>query len=237
MTQLFVLYGTFMLISLSGALSPGPLTALAISEGARVGRWAGTLLAVGHGLVEIPLVFAIAYGLGAFLHQPLVGGLIGLIGAAVLLWMGYGLTVVATRGRPGLATSLSGPNRGEGGAGLAGATPAPAALRFGHVPGGIAFTLSNPYWSLWWATLGTVYIGRVMALEPGPLTVGGLALTHWLTDLVWLGGLSLLVASGRGLIGERGYRGVLLLCGIFLLGFGLYFGWTGLESIRSIVNR
>jgi len=217
MIQLLLLYGTFMLISLSGALSPGPLTALAISEGARAGRWAGARLALGHGLVEIPLVFAIAYGLGAFLRQPLVGGLVGLVGAAVLLWMGYGLTVGAARGRPGLAGASAG--------------PAPAALKFGHVPGGVVFTLSNPYWSLWWATLGAVYIARVMALELGPLTVGGLALTHWLTDLVWLGGLSLLVASGRGLIGERGYRTVLLVCGVFLLAFGLYFAWSGVSLL------
>ncbi len=69
-TQLLPLYATFMLISFSGALSPGPLTAVAISEGARAGRWAGTKLALGHGLVEIPVVFAIAYGLGTFLRQP-----------------------------------------------------------------------------------------------------------------------------------------------------------------------
>jgi len=208
-----------MLISLSGALSPGPLTALAISEGARAGRWAGARLAFGHGLVEIPLVFAIAYGLGAILRQPLVGGLVGLIGAVVLLWMGYGLTVGALRNRLTLAGAAAG--------------PAPAALRFGHVPGGVMFTLSNPYWSLWWATLGAAYIARVTALNLGPWTVGGLALTHWLTDLVWLGGLSLLVASGRGLIGERGYRIVLLICGLFLLAFGLYFAWSGVGFLAK----
>lgn len=220
MPQLILLYGTFMLISLSGALSPGPLTALAISEGARAGRWAGTLLALGHGLIEIPLVFGIAYGLGAWLRQPLVGGLVGVVGAAVLLWMGYGLAVGAWRGRLTLAGATTG--------------PAPSALRYGHLPGGILFTISNPYWSLWWATLGAVYVARVMALQLGPWTVGGLALTHWLTDLVWLGGLSLLVASGRGLIGERGYRAVLLVCGAFLLAFGLYFAWTGLGFLLGI---
>lgn len=218
MMQLLPLYATFMLISLSGALSPGPLTALSISEGARAGRWSGARLALGHGVVEIPLVFAIAYGLGAWLRQPLVGGLIGLIGAAVLLWMGYGLTVGAWRGN----LSLSG----------AAAGPTPAALRFGHIPGGVIFTLTNPYWSLGWVTLGAIYVARVMALSTSPLAVGGLALSHWLIDLVWLGGLSLLVASGRGIIGERGYRIVLLGCGVFLLLFGLYFAWSGLEFLR-----
>jgi threonine/homoserine/homoserine lactone efflux protein len=218
--QLLPLYATFMLISLSGALSPGPLTAVAISEGARAGRWAGMKLALGHGLVEIPVVFAIAYGLGAFLRQPLVGGLVGVIGAVVLIWMGYGLAIGAWRGK----LTLSGAAAGQ----------APAALRFGQVPGGAMFTLANPYWLLWWATLGAAYVARVMSLELGPLTVGGLALTHWLTDLVWLGGLSVLVASGRGLIGERGYRGVLLLCGAFLLAFGLYFAWSGLGVLARV---
>ena len=220
MSELFLLYATFMLISLSGALSPGPLTALSISEGARAGRWSGTRLALGHGLVEIPLVFAIAYGLGAWLRQPLVGGLIGLIGAAVLLWMGYGLTVGAWQGR----LTLSG----------AAAGTVPAALRFGQIPGGMIFTVTNPYWSLWWVTFGAVYVARVMTLSVTPWAVGGLALSHWTIDLLWLGGLSLGVASGRRLIGERGYRVILLACGVFLLVFGLYFAWSGLGFLRRM---
>lgn len=220
MTQLLPLYATFVLISLSGALSPGPLTAMSIGEGARAGRWSGAWLAVGHGLVEIPLVFAIAFGLGAWLRQPLVGGLIGLVGAAVLLWMGYGLTTGAWQGKLTLAAAAAGPT--------------PAALRFGHLPGGVIFTLTNPYWSLWWATLGASYVARVVALSNTPLAIGGLALSHWTIDLVWLGGLSWLVASGRGLIGERGYRAVLLACGVFLIVFGCYFAWSGVGFLRQI---
>ncbi len=220
MSSLLSLYATFMLISLSGALSPGPLTALAISEGARTGRWAGARLAVGHGLVEIPLVFAIAYGLGEWLRQPLVGGLIGLLGAAVLLWMGYGLTIGAWRGRLTLAAATNG--------------APPAGLRFGHVPGGVIFTLTNPYWSLWWATLGAAYVARVVTHAATPVAVGGLALSHWSVDLAWLGGLSLVVASGRRFIGDRGYRILLLVCGVFLLVFGLFFGWSGLRMVSGI---
>src|SRR5512144_2717484 len=118
MSLVFV-YATFMLISLSGALSPGPLTAMAISEGARAGRWAGSRLALGHALVEIPLVFGIAYGLGTWLRQPLVSGLVGLVGSAVLLWMGYGLAMGAWRGQ----LQLSG----------AGNAAPPSAMRLGHV--------------------------------------------------------------------------------------------------------
>ncbi len=217
MLELLSLYATFMLISLSGALSPGPLTALAIGEGARAGRWAGTRLAFGHGLVEIPLVFAIAYGLGEWLRRPMIGGAIGVVGAGVLLWMGYGLAADAWRGRASLDSAANGASA--------------AGLRFGHVPGGVIFTVTNPYWSLWWVTLGAAYVARVVALSATPAAVAGLAASHWSIDLLWLGGLSLLVASGRRLIGDRGYRAILLVCGVFLLVFGLYFGWNGIKML------
>jgi threonine/homoserine/homoserine lactone efflux protein len=220
MPELLPLYLSFALISLSGALSPGPLTALSISEGVRAGRWAGTGLAVGHGLIEIPLAFAIAYGLGAWLRQPLVGSLVALIGAAVLLWFGYSLLSGTLRGRLTLAGATT--------------APAPAALRFGHVPGGVIFTVTNPYWSLWWATLGAAYIARAMAISATVVAVGGLALTHWLVDLVWLGGLSLVVGSGRRLFGERSYRVVLLICGAFLFAFGVYFAYSGVRGLSAL---
>jgi threonine/homoserine/homoserine lactone efflux protein len=219
LTQLVALYGTFMLISLSGALSPGPLTAMSLSEGVRAGRWSGTKLALGHGLVEFPLVLAIAYGLGQFLQRPLVNGLVALFGAAVLLWMGYGL--------------VSGVLRRQLTLGAATTAPAPAMLRYGQVPGGVALTVTNPYWSLWWASLGAAYVARTAGLASGMLAVTGLWFMHWLTDLGWLGGLSLLVGSGRGLIGDRVYRGVLLACGVFLIGFALFFLRSGVQVLAG----
>ncbi len=217
MTALLALYGTFVLVSLSGALSPGPLTAMSLSEGVRAGRWAGTKLAVGHGLVELPVVLAIAYGLGQFLQRPLVNGLVAVFGAAVLLWMGYGLVSGVLRHQLSLDAATT--------------APAPAMLRYGQVPGGVALTVTNPYWSLWWASLGATYVARTAGIASGLLAVAGLWFIHWLTDLGWLGGLSFLVASGRGLIGERVYRGVLLGCGLFLIGFAFFFLWSGVQVL------
>lgn len=215
MLELLALYLGFALLSLTGALAPGPLMTLAISEGARAGRWAGVRLAVGHGLIEIPLVFAIAYGLGAFLQVPLVRGGIGLIGALVLLWMGYGLIAGVLRRRLSLTP-----------AGASVGAPM-GTLRFGHVVGGLIVTVANPYWSFWWATVGAGRTTEVASLALGPLAIAGLALVHWLTDLGWLGGLSFVTASGRDAIGDGVYRSVLLVCGAFLLAFGVYLGWGG----------
>ena len=54
------LLGSFFIISLSGALSPGPLTTVAIAEGSRRGKWSGWWLSVGHGLAEGTYVAVIA---------------------------------------------------------------------------------------------------------------------------------------------------------------------------------
>lgn len=210
--DLITIAAAFWLISLSGALSPGPLTAMAISEGARAGFWSGPKLALGHGLIEGMLVLAIAYGLGGWLQQPIMAGLIGLAGGLLLLWMGYGLIVGAWSGRLSLQHARK--------------APPPGAARLGQVAAGVLLSVGNPYWSLWWATFGASQILRV-----APYGLLGLAffyvIGHWTTDLGWLSLLSLATASGRNVIGERAYRIALLVCGAFLIAFAGYFGWSG----------
>jgi threonine/homoserine/homoserine lactone efflux protein len=205
------LASTFV-ISLTGAMSPGPLTTLALSEGARRGRWAGWQLSAGQGLVEGALVVAIGLGLGNFLRQPVVGAVIGVVGGGFLIWMGWGLVSGAWRGSLSLAAAASG--------------EAPAVTQLGLLPAGVALSVSNPYWSLWWASVGAGLI--LTALKWGVIGLAAFYLVHWLTDLGWLNLMSFLTASGRGLVNERIYRAVLLGCGLALIAFGGYFFVTGL---------
>src|SRR5579883_2793500 len=86
-------------VSLSGVLMPGPVSAMAVSEGARRGCVAGPLLTGGHAAAETILVALLGLGLGHVLHYPLVIGAIGLGGGGVLWWMGWG-TVAAARFGP-----------------------------------------------------------------------------------------------------------------------------------------
>ena len=55
---LLLFLGQVVVISLSGVMAPGPVTAAAIGMGAR-SRYAGMLLAIGHGIVEFPLMILI----------------------------------------------------------------------------------------------------------------------------------------------------------------------------------
>lgn len=215
MLNLIAISLTWYLISLSGVLSPGPLSAMSIGEGARRGFWAGPLLTLGHAVTELAMVTALVMGLRDFLQQPLVAGVIGVVGGALLLWMGYDLAASGWRGEVALQS---------GGA-------ATGVARLGHVPAGVLLSIGNPYWLVWWATVGASYL--LMFLSYGLLGLALFYLGHISLDLGWMSLLAFLSASGRGTIPDTVYRGVLVVCGLFLIAMSLYFVYSGLNFLRS----
>jgi len=117
---------------------PGPLLAITISESARSGFWAGPKIILGHGILELALVTALALGLSRFITSELVSAIIGLVGGCILLAMGS----LAVRQGLGNATIPSAVSSAEAG-------------RSGKVIlSGILGSISNPYWLIWWITLG-----------------------------------------------------------------------------------
>ncbi len=205
------LLGSFFIISLSGALSPGPLTTVAIAEGSRRGKWSGWWLSLGHGLAEGIYVGVIALilwlGRDSLLRQPGVTGAIALVGGAFLAWMGWGLAAAAWQHRLTLGGTAA------------------AEARFGLVPTGVFFSLSNPYWWVWWALITPWYIRQSLAW--GLAGVALLFVVHWCTDVGWLTGLAWLTGSGHALVSPAVYRWIMLACGAALLFFGVSFMVAG----------
>ena len=58
-------------ISLSGVMAPGALTAATISHGSRVAR-SGVMVALGHCVVEFPLMVALYYGFGQYDNASII---------------------------------------------------------------------------------------------------------------------------------------------------------------------
>jgi threonine/homoserine/homoserine lactone efflux protein len=209
-------------VGLSGALSPGPLTILAIREGARRGVWAGPLATAGHGAVELTVVVLLALGLAAYVDRDSPAtAVIALAGGAILLWMAWGLF-----------RSLPSARLPAGGA----AAPGEAARRGltleaarGVVPLGALVSVVNPYWWVWWATVGTKLTSD--SLSAGWAGPGAVFAGHIVSDLAWLTFLAFAAGSGARWLGDRGYRALLAVCAIFLLALGLFFGTTGLARI------
>ena len=204
MLELTAIFGGSFALALSGALMPGPLLTVTVSESVRTGFKAGPLLITGHALLESLLVIAIVLGLAPFLKAPLVMGIIALVGGGMLLWMGVDMV----RSAGGLSLKkerVSNPSR---------ATAHPVLI-------GILASISNPYWTLWWATIGLGYL--VAAMKFGFLGVAIFFAGHITADYAWYALISLGISRGKRLLKDKTYQIMIRICGLFLVGFGAWF--------------
>jgi len=189
-------------VAFSGALVPGPLLSMTIAEAARRGVVAGPLIIVGHGLLELSLVILIIFGIAPFLTVPLAKTGTCVIGGLVLIYLGCGMIRDA---RKALFSAAGGKTQ-------KGMHP---------VISGIIGSVSNPYWIMWWVTIGMGYL--ISSLKFGMLGVSIFFFGHISADLGWYSVVSFAVSRGRKVIGDSGYRLLLYSCGGFLIIFGIWF--------------
>lgn len=196
-----------IIISLSGVMAPGAVTAATIAHGTR-NRWAGMLISIGHGIVEIPLILLLMLGLGLIFKMDPVKVAIGVLGGGFLLWMGGDMLRQIRRYTPQDQGSIT----------------------YGPVLTGIILSGTNPYFLFWWATVGLNL--AIDAKELGLMSLVLFALVHWLCDVVWLSFLSFaayLTHRSDGLFNNTIQKGILAFCGVALLGFGLKFLFDALK--------
>jgi threonine/homoserine/homoserine lactone efflux protein len=89
-----------------------------------------------------------------------------------------------------------------------------------HTPlvAGVLLSAGNPYFLVWWATVGAALIAR--SVRFGLWGFLAFALTHWTCDLLWDYLLSALSFKGGQVFGASFRRSIFLLCGAFLVLFG-----------------
>ncbi len=197
--RLLLFLSNVLVISLTGALAPGPVTAAAIGMGSS-DRLAGVFMALGHGLVEFPLMLLLLLGGGRLLKRPSMSILIGFAGGGFLVFL-------AVQMFQGLGGSGIGQVQATGGSPLV---------------AGILLSAGNPYFLVWWATVGLALITTARTTF-GFGAFGLMALVHWSCDLIWLTVLSWASFKGSVLLGPRGQHIVLAVCAATMLAFGLYF--------------
>ncbi len=211
MTALAALFAASFVTALSGALAPGPLLTVTIAEAHRRGAIVGPLLIVGHALLEMAMVAALLLGVSAVLGRPTVVGVTGIVGAVVLVWMGIG--ILRESAEEVFAATDS---RGSG--------------RHPVVLGAIISAV-NPYWTIWWLTIGAAFLTR--AVEYRAAGVIAFFVGHILADLGWYTLVATGVDRGKGIVGPTVLRAVLVVCGVFLLGLAAYFAYDGVSRLTG----
>ncbi|MFH0739009.1 MAG: LysE family transporter [Candidatus Omnitrophota bacterium] len=188
-------------IALGGALSPGPLLTTVIYESSKSGFKSGPLLILGHALLEILMLIFIIFGLSRFINNPWVLKTISLLGTIILFY--FGLQILLSLPRLPIVIKDS-----------------PAKSK-NLILTGATMSIANPYWSIWWLTIG---LGLLLAAgRQGIMAVIVFFLGHILADLGWYSIVSLMISRGRRLISGKIYKGILACCGLYLIGFAIWF--------------
>lgn len=201
------------LMGFSGAMAPGPLLTVTVNEVFRRGFKAGPQLVTGHVLLEIVTVTAIAGGLTRFAQHKVLYAGIGLLGGIYIAWMGWQLVSGAVKKTIYLDLDAK-----------------PEESRFGPLFVGAVTSLANPYFVIWWLTVGAGYV--VMSLKYGFIGLAAFFLGHILADYTWYAVVSGAVAGGRRFINQSVYRMAIFVCGVFLLGMATWFIHSGIMFLQ-----
>ena len=215
------LFVTSFVIALSGAMMPGPLLTATISESVKRGPVAGPLIMSGHALLEGVLVAALIAGVAPLLQRDMFFVLVSFGGALILAWMAYGMF----RSLPHLRIEW-----GDEGGSASHSSDDVALYGVGRpMKIGILLSLANPYWVVWWATIGLGLVAR--SQTAGLLGVLIFFLGHQAADFAWYTIVSTAVGKGRRFFSDRIYRGIIAVSALVLIGFAVYFGWSGAERL------
>jgi threonine/homoserine/homoserine lactone efflux protein len=198
MSNMFLKFiGEAILISLSGVMAPGPVTAITVGKG-NESPHAGAFISIGHGIVEFPLMIALFFGFKMIVNITFIQVAIGILGGIFLFLMGLGM--LKDINTPEVKSKKD---------------PNPPVIT------GILLSLGNPYFLLWWATIGVTLITRSVGF--GILGFAVFAVVHWLCDFVWLYFLSVLSYKGKSFFGRQFQKIVFGFCSFALIVFSFVF--------------
>jgi threonine/homoserine/homoserine lactone efflux protein len=194
-------------ISLSGVLMPGPLFAVTLEKAAK-NKAAGALIALGHGVVEFPLMFLIFFLLSEFEVPWTVQAGVGIVGGALMIFMG-----VQTFRKRNKQDTVH------------------ADLKQDSLLAGIRTTAANPGFILWWLTVGTALVlnAKLFGLAGFSLFAG----LHWSCDFIWYTLVAFLVFQSRRFWTRRVSQAITFFCVVVLAGFGAWFLGSGLYQVIS----
>jgi len=207
--SLFAIFFSSIIVAFSGAMMPGPLLTMTISEATRRGPIAGPIIISGHAVLELILLIGLLFGLGPLFKNEFFFIGIAFVGGLIMFWMAYGMF----RSLPTLSVNGSEVAEKKNNLFLSGAI----------------MSLANPYWIIWWATIGIGYI--ISSQKFGWPGIMLFFIGHITGDMIWYFAISFAVGKGKKLFTDKIYRTLIAICGAFLVGYALFLVISGIKKI------
>ena len=214
----WIIFSLSFLTALSGAMAPGPLftyTILKTIQAKRHGFLMGLWIISGHAILESIILFALLLGFSYILTNKIILAVINLSGCFFLIYFGISLIVKIIKGQipvPSKDEKESVKNQNK------------TKILKNPVLGGILVSMSNPYWWIWWASIGSTFLVKFNISLNNINNLLAFFLGHEAGDLAWYVPISTLTFFSRKYINKKVYYFILILCSIFLIVFGIYLG-------------
>jgi len=168
--------------------------------------WTGVQIAFGHAVIEVPLILLIYFGFAQFFEHSTVKLVLSIVGGVMIIWLGIGMF----RARVGVV------QKGKD-------------LPYNAFVAGILTSGLNPFFLLWWATVGSMLLMKFLDFGTTGLVI--FIIVHWLCDLVWLTFVSVIIYKTQSLWGNKNQKWLFIACSLLLIGFGVWFLISGIQTV------
>lgn len=199
-----------LLVAFTGALMPGPMLTLVISSVAQKGFWTSVFIVIGHSVLELLIVAGFYLGILKYLDNPLVIKIISITGGTFLVYMAVSIIVSVARKKVKLDLDSKKIAQNLG-----------TKNSFIIAGKGVLISLANPYWYIWWLTIGASFMIKSMQNSFGG--VASFYTGHILADFIWYLFVGFLISTGRRFFNQKVYISILIACSIFLFYLGARF--------------
>jgi len=197
-----------ILVSASGVFSPGPLLFANLALSKYGGFWSGIKIAIGHTIIELPVIILLSLPFVVFSPVNMTFSIVKIIsfiaGAFLIVFaILYVVRIIRANDSPHTAINTS-------------------RIQNPYLAG-IMFTSLNPFFIVWWTTVGVKLISDSISLLGHPAGIAFLFFVHIWMDYAWLGLSSYLASRGFNIIRSEYHKFITMLLTVPLFYYGIYF--------------
>ena len=219
-TLFLTVFSLSFVVALTGAMAPGPLLTYTIIKSARTakrGYAMGAWVILGHAVLEAGVVLLLLTGFSFVLQHQLATKIIGGTGGLTLIAFGlFILRDLYLEKTPVDFDTLDSEDEAE--------TSSVQKIINNPVAGGFLVSMANPYWWVWWATIGLAFMTKFQISHHNLPLLVAFFVGHEAGDLAWYLLVSALSFWGVRRLNKKFYYLLLAVCAFFMMGFGVYLG-------------
>lgn len=200
MAQVFDFAILVIAVSASGVMAPGPLFATNMMYGLKQGTKAGIKIAIGHTIVELPLIILLGIGIFSLELFPEFRTVISIFGSITLFV--FAIIQIKKIFEEKKQIKSNG--------------------KHGPFIAGIGLTALNPFFIIWWLTIGLKLISDATLIWAFS-GIFILFLFHIWMDFLWLGFTAFLASKSSKILSNRNYKIIMIILSIVLIYYGITF--------------